>query len=464
MKTIRNIAVLVLALVSITNVNAQQTQQTNLYAFNKYSFNPAYAGMSGCTEVNFSHMNQWIQVNGAPTTNYLSANTRFGKSLGVGANILLDRAGMMRQFNSSVGISYGLTFAREHHVRLGISGGFFQVQIDPTEAIAFDAGDEIVDGGIQSSSALNTEAGILYAFKGLELAFSSKQLLETRSNLASTNLDGYGLARHLIGYAGYDILINKKFVLKPSVLYKGIAAANQFDINMDLNYNDFIYGGLGYRTEVGLIGRVGVNIRKLFFIGYSYEIPMQNIASYGSGSHEIALGLKFCKKQDEIIEPLIPNERLAETPVDTVTIVETIHDTLVVERVDTVFITPKAVSDAEVKKAIFNAEESLEFEYDKAIIRKESFGDLEALTNMLLVREDLTISMEGHTDSRGTAEYNMRLSKNRVEAVKKFLVANGVDASRIKTSYYGETRPIADNETEEGQRKNRRVEMKVIEK
>jgi outer membrane protein OmpA-like peptidoglycan-associated protein len=233
---------------------------------------------------------------------------------------------------------------------------------------------------------------------------------------------------------------------------------------MDLNYNDFIYGGLGYRTEVGLIGRVGVNIRKLFFIGYSYEIPMQNIASYGSGSHEIALGLKFCKKQDEVIEPLVSDERLAETPVDTVTIVETIHDTLVVERVDTVFITPKAVSDAEVKKAIFNAEESLEFEYDKAIIRKESFGDLEALTNMLLVREDLTISMEGHTDSRGTAEYNMRLSKDRVEAVKKFLVANGVDASRIKTSYYGETRPIADNETEEGQRKNRRVEMKIIEK
>jgi len=55
----------------------------------------------------------------------------------------------------------------------------------------------------------------------------------------------------------------------------------------------------------------------------------------------------------------------------------------------------------------------------------------------------------------------MRLSKNRVEAVKDFLVANGVEPSRIKTFYYGESKPIDDNKTEEGRQKNRRVEMKI---
>ena len=81
--------------------------------------------------------------------------------------------------------------------------------------------------------------------------------------------------------------------------------------------------------------------------------------------------------------------------------------------------------------------------------------------NILLIREELNISLEGHTDSNGTEEYNMRLSKSRVEAVKVFLVANGVEASRIKTAHFGESKPIADNSTQEGQMQNRRVEMKI---
>jgi outer membrane protein OmpA-like peptidoglycan-associated protein len=78
------------------------------------------------------------------------------------------------------------------------------------------------------------------------------------------------------------------------------------------------------------------------------------------------------------------------------------------------------------------------------------------------LRPDLRISLEGHTDSNGTEAYNLWLSKNRVNAVKEFLVANGVAAERIDTAYFGESKPIAGNETLAGQAKNRRVEMKYI--
>lgn len=456
---IKEISLLALTLVLTTGLNAQQTRQSNMYGFNKYGFNPAYAGSSGCTEVNFSHMNQWGKVDGAPLTNFLSANTLLGKNFGIGANLMLDRSGMMQQFSSSLGVSYGVTIAREHHVRFGLSGGFFQVQVDPTDAIAFDAGDQIIEGGVQSSSALNTEAGLMYRFKGLELSFSSQQLLETRSNVIYNGLDGYGLKRHLIGFGSYKIPLNEKLTLVPNLLYKGINAANQFDINTDINYNDFIYGGLGYRTQVGIVGRIGVNVKKLFFIGYSYEIPLQNIATYGSGSHEIALGLKFCKKQKEDLPPI---DDQAKVVTDTIRIVETIRDTVFIEKIDTVFI--EMVSDTDVKDALLQAAKTLEFESDKAIIRKVSYGDLESLANILLMRPDLKISMEGHTDNEGTDEYNMQLSKDRVEAVKDFLVANGVEQNRIATAYFGESRPIADNNTEEGRKKNRRVEMKIPEK
>lgn len=466
MKRIKNYISVVIAVTFVSTAFAQQTAQTNLYTHNKYSFNPAYAGASGCTEVNFSHLNQWVKVDGAPNTNFLSANTRIGKSLGLGANVVVDKIGMLQNISASGSVAYGLTFAKHHEVRLGVSAGYFQMRVDPSGAIAFDAGDNIIEGGVQTSNSITTDAGILYRFKGLELSFASKQLIETRSKFNYTNLEGYGLKRHFVGYAGYGILLNKRFTLTPSVFYKGLNNTNQFDINVDVNYNDFIYGGVGYRTGVGLVGRIGVSIRKLFFIGYAYEVPMHNIASKSAGSHEIAIGLKFCKKDKETPNELLTDvddaSRSMDPIADTVRIIETILDTLIVERVDTVYMDKPTNSD--VTKAMITAADELEFEHDKAIILKKSHGDLESLVNILAIREELSISLDGHTDSDGTEEYNMRLSKNRVEAVKKFLVANGIEASRIKTSYHGESKPIADNSSEEGKSQNRRVDMKIISK
>lgn len=460
MKKITKYAQIIFALVALTNAYGQQTRLTNMYGYNKYSLNPAYAGASGCTEINFSHLNQWVKVDGAPVTNYFSANTSLGKSFGIGANLLLDKIGMLNYLSASGSVAYGLTFAKNHEMRLGLSGGYFQMRLDPSDAIAFDAGDVIIEGGVQSSKSVSTEAGILYRFKRLEVSFAATQLIETRSKFNYANLDGYGLKRHYIGYVGYGIVLNKQLSLTPSVLYKGIPKSHQFDINADINYNDFIYGGLGYRTGVGLIARIGVNVRKMFFVGYAYEAPMQNIARYGSGSHEIALGLRLCKKDKQLPEDLTdvsPDNQV----VDTVRVVERVTDTLVVEKIDTVFIEKPTNND--VKRAMVNASDNLEFENDKAIILKKSYGDLESLINILLIRDELKMTLEGHTDNSGTEEYNMRLSENRVKAVKDFIVANGIDASRIKTSFFGESKPIADNNTEEGQAKNRRVEMKIIE-
>jgi len=446
------------------NVFAQQTPQTNVYNYNRYSLNPAYAGEKGCTEIFFSHLNQWVKVSGAPVTSLLSANTRLGKSWGVGANVLVDKIGMLQQVAASGSVSYGFTVANAHQIRFGVSAGYDQFRVNTEGAIAFDNNDVIVNGGSQSGSTINTEIGLLYQFKGLEVSASSKQVLESFSNFGYSGLNGYGLRRHLVGLLGYRFKLNENLSLKPSVLYKGIGNVNQFDINADLNYKNFINGGIGFRTGVGLIGRVGINIQELFFIGYAYESPMRNIASYSSGSHEVIIGLKLCKKdrteiEDDVVEVPQP------TKVDTIVKVEYKVDTLVVERVDTVYMespVKKPITDEEAERVLDLAAKTLEFEHDKAIIRKKSFGELESLTNMMLIREDLKIRLDGHTDNNGTEEYNMELSKNRVQAVKDFLMANGVDDSRIETHYYGESKPIADNATKEGQAKNRRVEMHYI--
>ena len=76
-------------------------------------------------------------------------------------------------------------------------------------------------------------------------------------------------------------------------------------------------------------------------------------------------------------------------------------------------------------------------------------------------RSDVKVEVIGHTDSVGSAEYNQVLSEKRADAVKAYLVAHGIAAERISVSGYGESRPRASNDTIEGRRLNRRVEIKV---
>ena len=76
----------------------------------------------------------------------------------------------------------------------------------------------------------------------------------------------------------------------------------------------------------------------------------------------------------------------------------------------------------------------------------------------------MKIEIGGHTDSKGSAEYNKKLSNDRAQSVVNYLIENGISASRLTYIGYGKDQPVATNETEEGRQENRRVEFKVISK
>ncbi|NTU70164.1 OmpA family protein [bacterium] len=81
---------------------------------------------------------------------------------------------------------------------------------------------------------------------------------------------------------------------------------------------------------------------------------------------------------------------------------------------------------------------------------------------MLGKKEIWKVQLSGHTDNSGNPEKNMELSKNRTQAVKDYLIKQGVKEFRIKAEWFGQEKPIADNKTPAGRQKNRRVEMKII--
>lgn len=108
--------------------------------------------------------------------------------------------------------------------------------------------------------------------------------------------------------------------------------------------------------------------------------------------------------------------------------------------------------------------EKIQFETNKAVIKPESFGLVDEIT--AAVRDTAQIkklSIEGHTDDVGGDKYNQKLSEQRAAAVRTYLVEKGIDAGRLVSKGWGETKPIGDNKTEEGREQNRRVEFIILE-
>lgn len=103
--------------------------------------------------------------------------------------------------------------------------------------------------------------------------------------------------------------------------------------------------------------------------------------------------------------------------------------------------------------------EGVNFDNDQATLRQQDIAVLDQAVNTLKEWGDVKVEVAGHTDNRSSDSYNMDLSARRAEAVRNYLISKGISADRLTAKGYGESMPIADNNTEEGRFKNRRVEL-----
>jgi outer membrane protein OmpA-like peptidoglycan-associated protein len=121
---------------------------------------------------------------------------------------------------------------------------------------------------------------------------------------------------------------------------------------------------------------------------------------------------------------------------------------------------PRQYVDVEVTSEGIVIHQQIFFETNRAVIRSRSFPILDTVAQVMRDFPDITIEVQGHTDSRGRDEHNMRLSQARAESVRTYLVSQGIPAERMTAHGYGETQPIESNATREGRDLNRRVEFR----
>ena len=126
------------------------------------------------------------------------------------------------------------------------------------------------------------------------------------------------------------------------------------------------------------------------------------------------------------------------------------------------------IPGAEVKRVgeginvTFNEDAGVYFDTNKSIVKGTSAATLDKLAGIFKEYPKSMVLVEGHTDSAGSDEYNMKLSQQRAESVTNYLIAQGIDRGRFTTKWYGESQPVGDNATAEGRAKNRRVELVIV--
>ncbi len=124
-------------------------------------------------------------------------------------------------------------------------------------------------------------------------------------------------------------------------------------------------------------------------------------------------------------------------------------------------VTERIIVTAEDRRVLEDAIKNLEFELGKSAIKATSNEALNRVA-AILVQKNFTLKLAGHTDNIGSAAANLKLSKDRAESVKAYLVSQGANPSRIEATGYGAAQPIAENKTAEGRQKNRRVEFTIF--
>ena len=122
----------------------------------------------------------------------------------------------------------------------------------------------------------------------------------------------------------------------------------------------------------------------------------------------------------------------------------------------------QSLTDANLSEGSTITLNEIQFENGQDVLLQHSYLQLDELLKILKENKDLQIQVNGHTDDRGEVADNLDLSNRRAERVVNYLIQNGIKKERIKSKGFGEAAPIADNETDEGRKQNRRVEFVVL--
>jgi type IX secretion system PorP/SprF family membrane protein len=311
---------------------AQQKPHYTQYILNNYILNPALSGIENYTDVKLSARDQWVGLEGAPRTAYLSVHTPIGKKdyktgatsysvpgenprgrsywenytasephHGVGLSMINDQTGLYNRFNLNISYAYHLGISPKMNLAAGFAGGILRVGRNAAKS-TYNNGDPTDpaqgNGADMYKIRPDLSAGVWLYSSEYFVGLSAQQIIPSKVAFVDDTL-GFKLVPHLFATAGYRYLLNDDINFIPSVMLKYISGSPtkpQFDLNVKLQYQDILWIGGSYRLKDGYAAMVGLNVGNTFNVGYAYDFTRTPLNTASRGTHELIIGFLIGNK------------------------------------------------------------------------------------------------------------------------------------------------------------------------
>jgi type IX secretion system PorP/SprF family membrane protein len=300
--TIRKSLIAGLIILLSGKMMAQQDPMFTQYMFNMLAVNPAYAGSHGALNVTGLYRNQWVGVDGAPTTQTLFAHSPFiNRKVGLGLTIINDKIGPIRQTMLFADYSYTVNITEKSKLAMGLKMGINMLKTSFNDVSLNEADASFTDQPI--SPKPNFGFGLYYYSDNFYIGVSVPKLLKNKLE-QSMDYSQVTLQQHFFLIGGYVFPINDKFKFKPTTLIKMTGGAPvSLDLTASVLYKEKVWVGIGHRFGDSFSALLQFQATSQLRIGYSFDQTLSRLARYNSGSHEIMFSYDFVFKKDKIISP-----------------------------------------------------------------------------------------------------------------------------------------------------------------
>ena len=471
----KKISLLILVSVFVTIGFAQQFPLQSQYQFNYPTINPAASGEKDFYRARASFREQWVGLTDNPiSTQILTVTKGFGVN-GLGITVFSDKTG--GAFNKSgAAISYSHKVKFEgSNLYFGVSGGASKINLAAINDPALLSNDDVIP---------EFNFGMYYTFKELKIGVSIPGLLATNMELSGSAENT--VDRHFYSMISYDKKLSNDWTAHPSILVKTTSNHNQIDANINFKLKNKLWFGTSYRQDFGPTIYVGIDFGKLLSV-YSLDISTNEVADYSNGSHELTFGYDFIpdseletrNRKEENLE-----EEIKDKDKDGVVDDEDLCPDVSGDKnaygcpdfdedgiPDKFDLCPHLFGNANTQGCpdlstaeyliLTRALADLNFDFDKDLIKQESYITLTDLTLLMHKNPKIYLLIQGHASAEGTASYNLSLSARRAKAVQNFFISRGINKGRLIIDFYGEDTPLNKNATEQERADNRRVEFDI---
>lgn len=286
-------------LFSVHNIQAQNDAKLSIFNYNPLLYNPAFAGSADGLSIVGIYSSQWVGFDGAPKTQYLSADTKSLGNIGYGISLYHDVIGPKKEYNIEGNFAYYIKLDRKYNLVLGVKSGINSYSINRNNLDVYQPGEDISNFDQESKTSPIFGIGANFYTNKFFIGLSSPNLIQDRYS----NSSGSGLSQRRNYYYtnfGYQFELERDVTLTPALLARITAGAPisvLTSLNLNLRNKYLASVNFDYNSSVGLFA--GIQIIDDLKIGYAYDIATTKFSNYNNGSHTFFLSYTLLNENSE---------------------------------------------------------------------------------------------------------------------------------------------------------------------